>query len=81
MRRLVVGLLEEKLGEDNIQLVTRYLVDPGFKRNYMPVHHAARESIRYDTKKSNQLQYLTYVFRFQVSPAAAAAVMSASSWT
>ena len=44
----MTALLEEKLGKDNIQLVTRYLVDPGVRRNYMPVHHAARESIRYD---------------------------------
>ena len=46
VRRLVDRMLEERLGEDYTQLVTRYLVDPSVKRNYMPVVHAARESLR-----------------------------------
>ena len=46
VRSLVDSLLEERLGEDYTQLVTRYLVDPSVKRNYMPVVHAARESLR-----------------------------------
>ena len=52
-------MLEERLGEDNIHLVTRYLVKLSVRRNYMPILHAARESLR-----------------FQVPPAATAAVLT-----
>ena len=43
---LVKKLLVNWLGEDQVGLVTRYLDEPGVRKNYMAINHAARESLR-----------------------------------
>ena len=43
--RLVKKLLVNWLGEDQVGLVTRYLDEPGVRKNYMAINHAARESL------------------------------------
>ena len=73
-RQLVESLLANELG-DKASLVSRYLDGPPAKRNTMPVFNTARATIRFVMMCLYPcIQY--FVFRYQVSPAAGAAIAS-----